>query len=722
MGTLLFASTQAVRSLQAYLAGEYSQALTHLDSLSLSELPTDHQARISILRGRILRRLGEIEVAENCLERARLLVDGDERPALLGTVYFQLGIQYKSTLEYHLASKAYERSVKCFRNSGHASLEQRARFNIMILNRKLGYLRKAVTAFDILSREDTPIANKAAYRNESIRLFIALEHDSPIKALLEKEHAACEGMTPIRSKVIRSEIESDLLSMKGDWEGSATAIERGIQIAEGISEENDLVGELLRRKARVLYELGEDERAFETAKKAIEVCERVGEIYEIGACFRTLGLLAERRYDFHEAENLLLKAVEYYRDRDEKFERAHSHREIALFYQRLNKASRNDDHLREAFKHAASAHGLFDEMGVEKRRKEMQTLLDELTLSLPSRPFKAPEGHELVALGEKHGIITGDATMTRLLESVATIAPSDTAVLITGETGTGKELFARAIHELSGRDPEKLVIVNCAAIPDELMESELFGHLRGSFTGAHRDRKGKFAQAHKGTIFLDEIGDLSARLQAKLLRVLQDGIFSPVGSDAQIHADVRVISATNRDLESSVKAGEFRKDLYFRLNPVVLDLPPLRKRGDDVALLARYFLHEETERLGRKITLDNHALDKIRQYPWPGNVRELQNFVRRMALFAMETGHLTVSLFPESFLTPGEGYQTDLATIVLNAEKEAIIAALARAGGNKAAAARQLGISRSTINEKIRRYDLTPDLYERIDKHDSARA
>ena len=198
--------------------------------------------------------------------------------------------------------------------------------------------------------------------------------------------------------------------------------------------------------------------------------------------------------------------------------------------------------------------------------------------------------------------------------------------------------------------------------------------------------------------------------------MLQDGIYSPVGSDEDFHADVRVVSATNRDLATQVAEGRFRRDLLYRLNHVVLALPPLRERGDDAVLLATYFLHEASTRLGRKLVLDPHAADKIREYPWPGNVRELQNLVRRLALFARDTGRLSVDIMPESLLTPVEDFGTDLASIVLKAEKDAIIAALVRARGNKAAAARMLGLSRSTLNDKIARLDLSVERLARASR------
>ena len=316
-------------------------------------------------------------------------------------------------------------------------------------------------------------------------------------------------------------------------------------------------------------------------------------------------------------------------------------------------------------------------------------------------------------LGEVHGIITCDSSMIELLRSMATVAPSDSAVLITGETGTGKELFARAAHGLSERKRGPLVTVGCASIPDEQMESELFGHVEGSFPGALRDREGKFAQADGGTLFLDEIGELSRRMQAKLLSVLHDGFYARVGSDERIRSNFRLISATHHHIGAMVRKARFRKDLFYRLNSVILPLPPLRARGDDIAILAQHYLREESKGLGDEIELDAETLGKIKAYAWPGNVRELVNFVRRLALFARETDRPTTRQILESCLDPVTSKQPNLATIVLNAEKEAIVNALVHSGGNKAAAARQLGISRSTINDKIRRLHIDPEADEK---------
>ncbi len=314
--------------------------------------------------------------------------------------------------------------------------------------------------------------------------------------------------------------------------------------------------------------------------------------------------------------------------------------------------------------------------------------------------------------------LTGTSpAMRKLLEMIALVAPTDTTVLVTGESGTGKGLIARAIHANSPRAQKPLVEVNCAAIPATLIESELFGHEKGAFTGADRQRKGRFTTADSGTIFLDEIGELPLAMQAKLLRAIQEGQVQRVGSDCVVPVDVRVIAATNRDIEKMMHEGLFREDLYYRLNVFALSAPPLRERVEDIPALAQGFLAGFSKKSGKVVKgLTPHAMDLLLKYAWPGNVRELENAMERAAILVqgdyVSRAQLPLALqvleeeldavLPDHGLEQSVSTDANLAAI----EKQAIFNKLRQTGGNKSEAARRLGITRRTLKLKLKKYDL----------------
>jgi transcriptional regulator with GAF, ATPase, and Fis domain len=300
----------------------------------------------------------------------------------------------------------------------------------------------------------------------------------------------------------------------------------------------------------------------------------------------------------------------------------------------------------------------------------------------------------------------------RLIEKVA---KTDATVLIRGESGTGKELVARAIHYHSRRSEAPFISINCAALPETLLESELFGHARGAFTGAVTAKKGLFEEAHEGTIFLDEIGDISLGLQSKLLRVLQEGEFLRVGETRPTRVDVRVLAATNRDLEKAVKEGSFRPELFYRLNVISIWLPPLRERRDDIPLLARHFLEKIGRRLGKEVTgFTSEAMDALVRADWPGNVRELENVIER-AVILTEGKKIELGDLPRQFRnlakgTSGWAYTRGMSfkEAVTAYETSLILQALEESQWVQARAAEILGLKRSTLNEMIKRYNLRP--------------
>jgi two-component system response regulator HydG len=307
-------------------------------------------------------------------------------------------------------------------------------------------------------------------------------------------------------------------------------------------------------------------------------------------------------------------------------------------------------------------------------------------------------------------IIGRSPPMIKLLEMVAQVAASEATVLITGESGTGKEMIAGAIHFNSPRKDGPLVKINCAAITETLLESELFGHEKGAFTGAYKRREGRFRQAHGGTLFLDEVSEMSLAMQVKLLRVLQDREITRVGGEEVIKVDVRIIAATNKDLRLEIEEGRFRDDLYYRLNVVTFNMPPLRERREDIPLLAQHFLMQFSEQNRKQIKgFTPQAMDRLLKYDWPGNVRELMNAVERAVVLARGDylAEEELSLIPQGTQPEGETpsiHVTPAGLPLDEVEKTTILKMLELTEGNKSEAARRLGITRRTLHKKLKAY------------------
>jgi transcriptional regulator with PAS, ATPase and Fis domain len=335
---------------------------------------------------------------------------------------------------------------------------------------------------------------------------------------------------------------------------------------------------------------------------------------------------------------------------------------------------------------------------------------------------KAANGYAAAAAGQNHssfkGIIGQSAPMQRIFKLVEQVADSDSTILINGETGTGKGLVARAIHKLSHRRDKPFIAINCGAIPENLLESELFGHTKGAFTGAISNKAGRFERANGGTIFLDEIGDMSRDLQVKLLKVLEEGEFEPVGGTRSIKVDVRIIAATHRDLDDEVQKGDFREDLFYRLYVIPIALPAVRRRRSDIPVLISHFLEQSNVKNRRNVEgVANPALNIMLNYLWPGNVRELKNLIERLVVLKGE-GQISARDLPEkmkkvTYLNPGQMIDISEAGISLNNavsefEKALILQTLEKTKWVKNQAAKLLQLNRTTLVEKIKRHQLQP--------------
>jgi two-component system nitrogen regulation response regulator GlnG len=373
----------------------------------------------------------------------------------------------------------------------------------------------------------------------------------------------------------------------------------------------------------------------------------------------------------------------------------------------------------------AIKHGAYDYLLKPLELPQLRELVTRAaaTSRLMSVPAVLPDGSQPPERGD---VMLGRCpAMQEVYKAIGRVAPQDVTVLVLGESGTGKELVARAIYQHSKRNQKPFLAINCAAIPDTLLESELFGHERGAFTGADRQRIGKFEQCAGGTVFLDEVGDMSPLTQTKILRLLQDQTFERVGGNQTIRTDVRVIAATNADLERLVADGRFRQDLFFRLNVFPIQLPPLRERGEDVTLLIDHFTRRFAAELGKPVsTVAPEAMEVLRRYPWPGNVRELQS-VLKQALLRMKGPLLTPDDLPagvevaaprsvgefdwDRFVSTAIESGTDslYAEALTVMEREVLIRVLRHTGGNQVQTARILGITRGSLRNKIKQLNIS---------------
>ena len=308
---------------------------------------------------------------------------------------------------------------------------------------------------------------------------------------------------------------------------------------------------------------------------------------------------------------------------------------------------------------------------------------------------------------EFSGLIGKDPQMQLIYKLIEDVAPTDATVLIQGESGTGKELVARAIHKHSLRRDKPFVVINCSAYPATLIESELFGHEKGAFTGAIRQKAGRFEQADGGTVFLDEIGEISSTAQIKLLRILQSQRFERLGGEQTLSVNIRVLAATNKDLLKAVKSANFREDLFYRLHVIPIQMPPLRDRRNDIPLLARHFLrHFATEQETLAQRFSSEAMRNLLDYSWPGNVRELENSIEHAVVLA-KGNYIQISDLPAALLHAKTGEAAGSNRSIVENERKLLLEVLAECDWNKKAAAQQLGISRSTLYDKLRKYQIT---------------
>ncbi|MBD3425217.1 MAG: tetratricopeptide repeat protein [Candidatus Latescibacteria bacterium] len=532
--------------------------------------------------------------------------------------------------------------------------------------------------------------------------------------ILRETYSETKNLNYIRAQALSAEFLGEVCYRRKEYQKAEIWLTDALKLAKLTAPRGDVAAEVYRRLGDVQIELGKLDEAEATLAKAEKLCKHLGDKYELGSVYRAMGLLALRREDQETARTWIDEAVIIHRTINERFELASTYMAAAGEYlqfinDRKITSTVKDNLLKEAGSFAVEAIHLFSEIGLEKRSLSCRILLDEIEL-VSGRAVKRRAEKELKFRENwlHAGIfVARSVKMMEAIEELKRYSDKNIPILFTGETGTGKEMAARYIHRISDRAALPFVAVNCASIPSDVFESEFFGHRRGAFTGAVRDRTGLIEEADGGVLFLDEITELSERNQSKLLRVLDDGMVRRVGGNSEVEVDVRILSASNRDVRSMVEEGEFREDLYYRLAGKAIHLKPLRQRKEDILALLSFYLN------GSAFRIELEAINLLERYPWPGNVRELVNMSAGIDVVE-RSGVVRLEDLPGKILNEryGETCKLTAGTKELfkkagpERKKKLLLTALESSSGNKAEAARELGISRNTLYRYLKRYGI----------------
>jgi DNA-binding NtrC family response regulator/tetratricopeptide (TPR) repeat protein len=540
-------------------------------------------------------------------------------------------------------------------------------------------------------------------------------HPGKALELLETALRTCREQHYSREEAITLEYTGDCHLARRDYSRALDLYNEGMKIAEATAPRGDLVPELCHRIGECLTNLGNPNDAILICERGVRVARDIGDRYEECATYRVLAMAHKAAGNPTKALRLADEGIELCRSFEVPYEQARTLTwagEARLTAHGLDEQALGRKQLWEA-------RGLFARMGLTHWIEHV-----DRTLGYEPSTEGAAEGESLSTLAEleeldrgalRFGLVTCNRQVREAVATVQSIAPSTIPVLICGESGVGKELLARAVHQMSDRRRGPFVAINCGAIAPGLLESEMFGHERGAFTGALSSRDGLIASADKGTLFLDEIADLPLPAQASLLRVLESGELRPLGKDEVRKVDIRIVAATNALLEDLVPRGVFRQDLFFRLNGVRVTIPPLREREEDVRPLFRYFWAQACASARKSLRVAPEVEPLLSAYGWPGNVRELKHEIARVVALAPGGSIVT----PEHFL-PGQKRKDAFALRhgrvlreALGVEREEILTALRAHGGNKAEAARSLGgMKRTTLIYKMERLGIRPEEYE----------
>jgi DNA-binding NtrC family response regulator/tetratricopeptide (TPR) repeat protein len=672
-------------------------------------------AEFLFIRGNTYLKLGLLEASLADCGAAyaffRILKKREEQAEVsnvLGIITFQQS-RYMDSLQWLHESLEINEDLGLTRRSGDNHL------NIGLAHYKIGEYEQARQYLDLAVQANEEIDSP----NLLCRAKIALGHVDRLmrdftsarsNLMAAYTHATQRHLA--REECLALEFLGDVFRDEDKPHEARRYYARGMAVAQRIAPEGDLVMELLRRDGESLELMDRPAEASPLLERARRMAARQGDRFEEGVILRCLAAAAAKLKNWKQARDYIESSVAFLEGIHARHEQAVAHLWAARFFE-IRAANRRRKTLpagwlEEAVQHAVSAQRLFRALGVEHWIQEAERIVSSLAWLHLNEIGASNKARGVISSSEAEvtgNVVAVSAAMRTILQQADTYAGFDEPVLVTGETGTGKELIARRIHQLSERRQGVFVAVNCAAIPATLFEREFFGHRKGAYTGAEDDRPGFVAQAHGGTLFLDEVGELPLELQPKLLRLLHDGTFSRLGDPEELSADVRLVAATNAQLDGLVSEGRFRQDLNFRLKVLEINLTPLRERRDDILPLLQHYLCHVT---GHQATVwhyfNNESVQALRRYAWPGNVREVIMVARRAHISLQSTGqtHVQLGSGPEALVLTGPARSGDNDEIT----RRRVLVTLEETGGNKAEAARQLGVSRQTLYRWLQRYGI----------------
>ncbi len=655
--------------------------------------------------GRIHFRLGDLEKAKEYYEAAHHLFrwDLNDQEGVI-RAHNNLGVLYRNLSDWRQSTWHLLRSMEMASRLGNFALLSVSCANLGIVYLKSGQWDEAREHFDRALASYVQIGRDSGVARMRIGLatIATFRHEfATAAAHLEAASQLTTRLGASREQILCLFSHGELNHEMGQLDEALAMYDRALQMACEIAPEGDMVHELQRHRAETLSARGDLPQALKAAEDARDRAVRLQDSLEEGAARRVLAAI-------HTQEGRLPEANAEARESIRILEGIHERFELARAY--LDQARRmptggDPERMRDAQNLAFKAMYLFEQLGTDDSLRAAEGLLRELNapawLTAPRSPRRVESAASSQAqdIARAHGIITQNARTLEVVRKASELLSTPARVLIQGETGAGKNLLAYMFRQFEIERGRPFVEVNCTSLPGDLVESELFGYVRGAFTGAAITKRGIFEEADGGSIFLNEIGELSERTQVKLLQVLDDGTYRRLGEVRARRLNVRIISATNKDLDAAVKAGWFRADLFYRLGQVVLSLPPLRERREDISLLIRNFLDELAAREGRQVVLAEDALEYLIALPWLGNIRELKHKIESIFLCAgrqelVDRATLMKLLYPggapagEALATRGLRSKVDLL------KREEILAALSRNAGNRSRAALELGITR----------------------------